>query len=358
VNEFGKKNRKFARHDVRNIGPTYRELDDFVRSKDFANIMEKVTGIPNLLYDPDYHGAGTHDNHSGQGMDAHVDFNLHPTTGYHRRINAIIYLNEEWGETWGGALEVHKNPWDLVNDSVKSYPPLKNHCVLFETNEISWHGFKKVNPPAGREISRKSFTIYMYTKERPAGEIVEKHGTIYVQDGLPENFKPGHVLTKDDIDELLANFRKRNEYLQGMYGREKKFQNTIANLQGYLAVFKLPTLGFCRQTKAPEGIFPSLLAGPAMTAEWTAVRPVTKVIISGTTPTYLAENKLTIKLGPGEPREFKIAGPFKLEIPCEFKPGEAISLSVGAEGTKSPKDAGVGSDPRQFSWRLHEVQFL
>jgi len=32
VNEFGRGSKKFARHDVRNIGPVYAELDDYIRS--------------------------------------------------------------------------------------------------------------------------------------------------------------------------------------------------------------------------------------------------------------------------------------------------------------------------------------
>ena len=76
--EVGDKCRKFACHDVRSIGPTYRLVDDYVSSPEFARVMERVTGIQNLLYDPGYHGGGTHDNLSGQGMYPHVDFNLHP----------------------------------------------------------------------------------------------------------------------------------------------------------------------------------------------------------------------------------------------------------------------------------------
>jgi 2-oxoglutarate-Fe(II)-dependent oxygenase superfamily protein len=231
INEFGKKNRKFACHDVRSIGPTYRLIDDYISSPEFAAIMERVTGIQNLLYDPEYHGAGTHDNLSGQGMDAHVDFNLHRTTGYHRRFNAIIYLNKEWEKEWGGNLELHTNPWDFENDKVISYPPLFNHCILFETNEHSWHGFKRVQMPDGREISRKSFTIYMYTKDRPANEIAPKHGTIYVQSGPPKQFCTGYTLTSEDVRELKSAFQHRNGYLQGMYERESRLLTQIENLK-------------------------------------------------------------------------------------------------------------------------------
>jgi hypothetical protein len=218
--EAGEKCRKFACHDVRSIGPTYRLVDDYVSSPEFARVMERVTGIQNLLYDPEYHGGGTHDNLSGQGMFAHVDFNLHPTTRYHRRCNAIIYLNKEWNEQWLGNLELHSDPWDFENDQIVSCPPLFNHCVLFETNEHSWHGFQTVQAPDGRELSRKSFTIYMYTKDRPAEEIAPKHWTTYVLPGPPKHFQAGHTLSAEDVQELKLAFKERNGFLKVMYGRE------------------------------------------------------------------------------------------------------------------------------------------
>jgi Predicted proline hydroxylase len=237
LNEFGRKNRKFACHEVRSIGPTYRLIDDYISSPEFATVMESITGIQDLLYDPEYHGAGTHDNMSGQGMDTHVDFNLHRTTGYHRRFNAIIYLNKEWKDEWGGNLELHTNPWDFENDQIISYPPLFNHCVLFETSERSWHGFKRVQMPDGREISRKSFTIYMYTKDRPADETAPKHGTIYVQSGPPKHFRPGYTLTADDVQELKSLFRHRNSYLQGMYERESQLTTQVEAAKKQLQKF-------------------------------------------------------------------------------------------------------------------------
>jgi hypothetical protein len=58
INEFGRKNRKFACHDVRSIGPTYRLKDNYISSPEFAKVIERVTGIQDLLYDPEYQGAG------------------------------------------------------------------------------------------------------------------------------------------------------------------------------------------------------------------------------------------------------------------------------------------------------------
>lgn len=200
--EAGEKCRKFACHDVRSIGPTYRLVDDYLSSPEFARVMERITGIQNLLYDPGYNGGGTHDNLSGQGMLAHIDFNLHPTTGYHRRCN----------------------------DQIVSYPPLFNHCILFETNEHSWHGFQTVQAPDGRELSRKSFTIYMYTKDRPAEEIAPKHWTMYVLPGPPKHFQAGYTLSAEDVQELKLALEERNVFLRVMYGRESRLLTRVDTL--------------------------------------------------------------------------------------------------------------------------------
>ena len=43
----------------------------------------------------------------GQELDPHVDFNFQLRGGFHRRANLLLYLNEDWDPSWGGALEIH-----------------------------------------------------------------------------------------------------------------------------------------------------------------------------------------------------------------------------------------------------------
>jgi Rps23 Pro-64 3,4-dihydroxylase Tpa1-like proline 4-hydroxylase len=361
LNEFGTPNKKMARHDVRNIGEVFRKLDDCVRSPEFAEFMSALTGIPDLLYDPEYHGAGTHDNFDGQGMDPHVDFNLHRTTGHHRRINAIIYLNGEWKDEWGGSLDLHKDPWDPARDWRKRYTPLKNRCVLFETNEYSWHGFEPIRlPPDKRHLSRKSFTIYMYTKDRPREEIADKHGTIYVQRPLPSYIEPGYTLTQSDVDELRANFTKRNAYLKGLYAREAELQKTVLGLRAqndtFQRLLRLPVLGYVGATKRPEGMWPNFGVGRRLRAPLRAVRPIQRIRLRGRLPEYLSQNTLTLTIDDTVIAEATVGSRIDLVTPPVGIEGEFV-LGIDAAEALSPVAAGVSADRREFAFFVDALEF-
>ena len=220
-NEMGGVGNKAVHEHVRDLGPVFSRLDDYIQSREFLNVIETVSGIPGLKYDPYYVGGGTHENRSGQELDPHVDFNYHPHENWHRRLNLIVYLNPEWSEEWGGSIELHSDPWNPETNQIKSILPLVNRAVLFETNEHSWHGFKPVNKdPEGGLRSRRSFAIYLYTEDRPEAEVAPPHGTKYVQRPLPAHLQPGYTLTEGDQQQLNRLFRKRDGWLKYMYERE------------------------------------------------------------------------------------------------------------------------------------------
>ena len=217
LNEQGAPGGKSTVEQIRELGPEFAELDDLVRSRVFLDWLSQATGIPDLLYDPQYFGGGTHDNRHGQELDPHVDFNRHPETGWHRRLNLIVYLNPEWEDAWGGALELHSDPRS-ENDQVTLIAPRFNRCVVFETSEHSWHGFGRINlPEHRRQLSRRSVALYFYTEKRPAEETAPTHATIYVDRPLPERFAPGHTLDADDVQALKVLLARRDQHIQRLY---------------------------------------------------------------------------------------------------------------------------------------------
>lgn len=214
---------------LRDLGPTYAQLDAMLRSSEFLNFVGQITGIPELIYDPKYVGGGTHENLHGQELDPHVDFNYHPNTELHRRLNLIVFLNPEWREEWGGALEFHLNPWlPPKEDPVKTVVPIANRCVIFETTETSWHGFKRIRLPADkRHLSRRSIAVYYYTKERPVNELAPAHSTVYVPRPLPAQIRAGYTLREDDVAAVETLIARRDGQIKFLYEREKEFSAVI-----------------------------------------------------------------------------------------------------------------------------------
>lgn len=193
TNELGLIGRKAVVERIPNISEFYRVFYQYINSNAFLDAMSKLTGIQDLIADATLFGGGTHNNLSGQGLDVHIDFNIDERNMRHRRINLLIYLNKEWEEAWGGAIELHSNPRNALVDETVSFLPLFNRAIIFETNEYSWHGFRRITlPPDKLHLSRKSFSIYLYTQDRPVEEVLAPHTTFYVPQPLPENLRAGH----------------------------------------------------------------------------------------------------------------------------------------------------------------------
>ncbi len=236
TNELGLVGKKAVNTKLPDINESYKVLDGLFKSSDFLMFMSTITGIPELLYDPEYIGGGTHENLEGQDLDPHVDFNFHPATKWHRRLNLLLYLNPEWEESWGGNIELHLNPWNPDQNKIQSFMPLMNRCVIFETSEKSWHGFKKIQLPDNKSnFSRKSVAVYFYTKNRPVSEIHPEHSTFYVPRPVPENIRAGYTLKEDDVQQLKDLLTRRDHWIKFLYDREVHFSSEFGLLHEKLS---------------------------------------------------------------------------------------------------------------------------
>jgi len=172
------------------LDEVFKELN----SDTFLSWLNDLTGIEEpLIGDPELFGGGLHQSIKGAFLNVHVDYNIHPKTKFHRRLNVLVYMNKDWKDEYEGHLEL----WNFQKGKKKileKIAPTFNRCVIFETNEISFHGHPTpLNTPF--EINRKSLATYYYTKDRPLDEIAHEHNTIYVNtngfNGKFKRFKSG-----------------------------------------------------------------------------------------------------------------------------------------------------------------------
>lgn len=150
----------------------------------FLKAMSNVIGINKLIPDPYFTGGGLNLTVSGGLLDVHVDGNYHDATGLNRRINAILYLNPDWEEGWGGEFGLYDHTGDNL---IKKVAPLFNRLMIFDTHDKSFHGLPDpLNFPEGK--NRKSIILYYYTVEsRPNDQIIvsKPHSALWKKrDGL------------------------------------------------------------------------------------------------------------------------------------------------------------------------------
>ncbi|HEY6870298.1 MAG TPA: 2OG-Fe(II) oxygenase [Novosphingobium sp.] len=143
-----------------------RRLRNFVtelNSVAIVRFLEQLTGISRLIPDPYYRGGGLHETLRGGHLGIHADFNLHHELGCERRLNLLIYLNDDWSPAYKGDLEL----WDREMKACRqTVAPLIGRAVVFNTTLGSFHGHPDplACPP---ERSRRSVATYYYTA--PAG---------------------------------------------------------------------------------------------------------------------------------------------------------------------------------------------
>jgi hypothetical protein len=153
--------KKFGLDKRASIPPTLIDLIAHLQTLDFTKELSRLTSIPGLIADEDLTGGGLHQIHPGGFLNIHSDFLIHPHKhNLERRINLILFLSPDWKSEYGGKLEF----WNKdMTACVTSVEPRFNRCVVFTTDEYSYHGCPELlRGPDG--FSRKSLALYYYTE--------------------------------------------------------------------------------------------------------------------------------------------------------------------------------------------------
>ncbi len=136
-----------------------RNILNELNSEPFLAFLSEMTGIDGLIPDPYFSGGGLHETLSGGHLSVHADFNIHGEMRLERRLNLLIYLNEDWPESYGGNLELWDDKMTVREASIL---PVMGRAVVFNTTLNSYHGQPDpVRCPPDR--ARRSIATYYYT---------------------------------------------------------------------------------------------------------------------------------------------------------------------------------------------------
>ena len=202
------------------IGPRSQEFLQYLNSPPVLRYLESLTGISGLIPDPYYLGGGLHQIERGGFLKIHADFNWHEAMKVHRRINLLIYFNKDWDESYGGFLELWDG--DAAGGCRKKIAPLFGRCVVFNTTDFAFHGHPDpLNCPEDR--TRKSIALYYYSATRPASELTQEHGTLFLKRHAGEWKEPAGGKVKAFLRDLVPPFVVKG--LRGLRRRERKLED-------------------------------------------------------------------------------------------------------------------------------------
>jgi Rps23 Pro-64 3,4-dihydroxylase Tpa1-like proline 4-hydroxylase len=164
-------------------GRNLRNLVMELNSPAILRFLQELTGIRGLIADPYYMGGGLHETRTGGHLGVHADFNIHPSLKIERRLNLLVYLNDDWPEEYGGHLEL----WDQkMEKCCHRVLPTIGRAVVFNTSLDSFHGQPEpLTSPADR--GRRSIATYYYTAHEDGIAALPKRTTVFkVRPGSPD----------------------------------------------------------------------------------------------------------------------------------------------------------------------------
>jgi hypothetical protein len=271
-------------------------------------------------------------------------------------LNLIVYLNKGWKAEWGGSLEIHSNPRRPLENQIRSYEPLFNRAVLFETNEYSWHGFPKIElPEEERHRSRKSISIYLYTRERPPEEMAPVHGTFYVHRPLDKRFRQGYTLTEADEKDLLFQVDRRDKWIEYYQQLEldkgRELQQKSAYIFDLLSRVRAPLTGYALQEGTSTGLYADGWVAGSVRFTVRPLQPAAAISMRGWRPSQAESAEITLKVNDQSATAKVDDGLFEIRVAFD----QPLEMPFVVEMDCQPASKGPNDD-RSLAFVLIEVR--
>ena len=80
----------------------------FLNGDSFLELLSMITSVEKLKSDPYLEGGGVHSTGNGGFLKLHTDFNWNTKLQLLRKLNVLVYVNEDWHDEYNGDLLLAK----------------------------------------------------------------------------------------------------------------------------------------------------------------------------------------------------------------------------------------------------------
>lgn len=197
---------KFTLRDKWNFPPLLKQLFEELQTPEFIAQLSEIVGWQ-LQLDTTRNFWGVHTYKTGDKLDIHVDAGQHPAGIGKKQVTLGIYLSANWRQEYGCELEIWRgtsaaDPEPKLLEKVASIVPLFNRLILFNCNDVAWHG--NPEPACGPEDARRIFVTISYLSDnsidrnkkvkalfvaRPGDPVDEEKNRLRLLRADPERYK-------------------------------------------------------------------------------------------------------------------------------------------------------------------------
>ncbi len=188
------------------LGPASHLYFGIINSGWFVRVLSRVTGIEDLIPDPQLTSGGLHETRAGGHFAIHLDFDRHQRTGLQNRMVFITYLNKNWDPAWGGALEL----WDKSKSTcVTEVEPDFGRSLCLPHTEFSFHGHPHpLTSPDG--TVRRSVAAYFYSNKYAAIDRTARVSSRFLAESRFERARRiGKLITPPVLWDIVAKLARR-----------------------------------------------------------------------------------------------------------------------------------------------------